>query len=95
MYIAPIQPLHLANAKMVVGRQCAVNETTMACNLLILKPNPTIVYLHTFGGPLKIIVKLFHLIAEKIRKLLKMHNIIWIVMVACSFAAFRGSWAPA
>ena len=44
------QPLHLANTKMFVGRQCTVNETTMACNLFILKPDPTIVYLHTHVG---------------------------------------------
>ena len=38
--------------KMFVCRQCTVNETTVACNLFILKPNPTIVYLHTYVGPM-------------------------------------------
>ena len=64
MYIAPTQPLHLANAKMFVGRQCAVNKTTMACNLFILKPNPTIVYLHTYVDPLNpFMVGITHMVA--------------------------------
>ena len=63
--MAPKQPLHLANAKMFVGRQCAVNETTMACNLFILKPNPTIVYLLAYmTGPLNpFMLHITHMVA--------------------------------
>jgi len=54
MYITLTQPPYIGNTKMAVGRQI-VNETTMcqgACNLFILKSNPTTVYLHTCVGPL-------------------------------------------